>query len=467
MPRVRQFQQYSRADQRKGAISSMSSQPARKSRLAWIPWSLIALVLFAGNVAGNLIATDLDQKLKPYRKWVWLVFAVAGIIAVVEYLRSRRSERVDEISTKFSGRNISVGGDSAGSAIISGDRNTVIDQSSGDYVARDKIVYQSSTPAPNPLHQLPPPTPDFTGRENELAELRLHLQSGVAICGAQGMGGVGKTALALRLADELKPRYPDAQFYLDLKGVSPEPLSPARAMEHVIRAYHPAAKLPDDEHQIAALFRSALEGKRALLLWDNASDASQVAPLRPPAGCLMLVTSRKHFAIPGLHSVDLDSMRPEEARALLLRIEPRIGGAAARMAELCGHLPLALELAANGLKVRKSLSPSDYIGRLEQAERRIAALDRTDAERKLAPTLESSYALLDDGRQRLWRALAVFPGGFDHRAAAAVWEMDAEDARDALDDLAALSLVVFDPAKSRYRLHDLLRVFADARLHEE
>ena len=73
----------------------------------------------------------------------------------------------------------------------------------------------------------------------------------MTISGLQGMGGVGKTALALVLAERLKPRYPDAQFYLDLKGADKQPLSVAAALTHVIRAYHPTAQLPESEAEFA------------------------------------------------------------------------------------------------------------------------------------------------------------------------------------------------------------------------
>jgi Cdc6-like AAA superfamily ATPase len=155
-------------------------------------------------------------------------------------------------------------------------------------------VYQAAAPpSATALHQLPPPPGDFTGRTAELEELMQAIErGGVTISGLRGMGGIGKTALALKLAAELRERYPDAQIYLDLKGTSEKPLTTAEAMAHVVRAYHPTAKLPDDEAELAGLYRSVLDGQRALLLMDNAANAAQVAPLAPPASCVLLVTSR-------------------------------------------------------------------------------------------------------------------------------------------------------------------------------
>src|SRR6478672_5565413 len=121
------------------------------------------------------------------------------------------------------------------------------------------------------LHQLPTPPRDFTGREAELDNFRSYHDKGraVTIFSLQGMGGVGKTSLALKLSEEVKPFYPDAQIYLDLKGVDPHPLTATQAMAHVIHAFHPSARLPESEDELAGLYRSILDGKRALLLMDN------------------------------------------------------------------------------------------------------------------------------------------------------------------------------------------------------
>ena len=151
------------------------------------------------------------------------------------------------------------------------------------------------------LHQLPRPSDDFTGREVEKAELLAQIEGGgVAISGLRGMGGIGKTALALVLAHELAPRYPDAQIYLDLKGTSRDPLSSADAMAHVIRSFNRETSVPRDEAALQGLYHSVLHGQRALLLMDNAADAQQVQPLVPPEGCTLLVTSRQRFDLPGL-----------------------------------------------------------------------------------------------------------------------------------------------------------------------
>jgi tetratricopeptide (TPR) repeat protein len=308
------------------------------------------------------------------------------------------------------------------------------------------------------LHQLPSPPAHFTGREKELDELITAIEKeGVIISGLRGMGGIGKTALALELAQRLTPHYPDAQIFLDLRGTDPRPLTPEQAMGHVIHAFHPRVQLPASEGELAGTYRSILHGKQVLLVMDNAADRGQVEALLPPTCCFLLVTSRRRFSIAGMRSLNLDTLAPADARCLLLRIAARIGDLADQIAQLCGYLPLALELAASTLAEREDLSPADYCRRLQEAQTR---LDLVDA------SLTLSYDLLSARLQRLWARLAVFAGSFDRPAAAAIWEMEPDPAHDALGDLVRYSLVDWDDETGRYNLHDLARLFAYDKLRQ-
>ncbi len=332
------------------------------------------------------------------------------------------------------------------------------DKVGGDKVGRDKTVniYNAAPSGVNSLHQLPPPPRDFTGREAEIEELMQAFETGgVTISGLQGQGGVGKTTLALKLAEKLKDRYPDAQFYFDLKGVSPQPLSSADAMAHVIRAYHPTAKLPESEAELRATYNSVLHDQRALLLMDNAKDRDQVEPLIPPESCLLIVTSRRRFTLPGMFDKDLGTMSTGDSQKLLLKIAPRIGDLVDELAKLCGYLPIALRLAASALAERRDLKPAEYLRRLADAKHRLPLIDAS---------LGLSYDLLDAQMQKLWCALAVFPDSFDALGAAAVCEVEKSAAQDMLSELLSLSLLEWKEDTERYRLHDLSRIFADLRL---
>jgi tetratricopeptide (TPR) repeat protein len=342
----------------------------------------------------------------------------------------------------------------------------------GSSTAFEKAPTASAIPVPvlNALHQLPTPPADFTGRADELKELLAAVKTGgVTISGLQGLGGVGKTALALKLAEQLKPDYPDAQFYLDLKGVT-QPLSPRDAMAYVIRAWHPTAQLPEKEEEVAALYRSVLDGKRVLLLMDNARDAQQVAPLLPPAGCLLLVTSRKHFTLPGLFEKNLDKLPPNDACGLLLRIAPRLKKEKTdqvdELARLCGYLPLALRAVASALHEKKNISPTDYATRLKETGKHLVLKEIDPSlQKSVGAALQSSYDLLSDDLRQRFRFLAVFPDTFDQPAAAAAWELPLENAQDAVSELLAYSLVDSDEITKRYSLHDLVRLFASQLLN--
>jgi len=127
---------------------------------------------------------------------------------------------------------------------------------------------------------MPKPPEDFTGREEELEEILKAFNRGATITGLRGAGGIGKTALALVLADRLMNRFRDGQIFLKLEGTSPNPLKPADAMAQVIRAFRGAEeRLPEDQNELHGLYNSVLGGKHVLLLLDNAANDRQVLPL--------------------------------------------------------------------------------------------------------------------------------------------------------------------------------------------
>jgi tetratricopeptide (TPR) repeat protein len=201
-----------------------------------------------------------------------------------------------------------------------------------------------------------------------------------------------------------------------------------------------------------------LDGQRALLLMDNAANAEQVEPLIPPIGCLLLVTSRQHFTVPGLAAKNLDTLSAADARNLLLTIAPRIETQADEIATLCGHLPLALRLAAAAIVKYRNLSSADYVRRLRDRQQRLQLIDAS---------LSLSYELLSEELRERWRWLAVFPDTFASDAAAAVWEVELDKAKYKLGELMASSLVEWNETSGRYRLHDLARLFADAKFNAE
>ena len=363
----------------------------------------------------------------------------------------------------------------SGGASISGGQTTAGMIAGGN-------IYAQLPPEPivNAFYQLRPPPADFVGRKDELKILREYVkQGGATICAIRGLGGLGKTTLALKLANELKQDYPDAQFYLNLQGASDKPRSPSDALAQVIRAYHPTAKLPESEVELRSIYLSLLDGKRALLLMDNAKDAAQVEPLIPPSTCLLLITSRNKFVLPAIRAIDLDSLPHDDARNLLHTIAPHLTQYEIRITDdlvsLCASLPLALRLAGSALAEHIDLEPTQYLKRLQDKKNRLQLIEAS---------LSLSYDLLTKGQQKLWRMLAVFPSSFEINGAGAVWGIirrdvamqrlynaDTQDktldkTQEALSAFARYSILDYDSITQRYRLHDLAKVFADSRLSE-
>ncbi|WP_024873776.1 AfsR/SARP family transcriptional regulator [Saccharomonospora piscinae] len=325
--------------------------------------------------------------------------------------------------------------------------------------------------------QLPMDIAEFTGRVRELSQL-LELadldgarsSTAARVVAITGMPGSGKTRLAVHLAHRLVERgqYPDIQLWSDLRGFdrSAPPTRAGDALNNLLRLLGvPGARIPVEEEARAALFRSTLAGKRALLLLDNVADEEQIRPLLPAdPSCLVIVTSRRSLSgLDGLRSVPLDVMPEAEAVDLLRRVAgasrvPDDTPAVRRVARLCGFLPIALALAARRLRDRPVWTVNDLVHRLDSTDRRLTRLSVGD--RDLRTVFDVSYRALAPEHQRLFRLLGLHPGEeITPPAAAALANVPVADADDALESLVDEQLLQ-QPTAQRYRFHDLVRVYA-------
>ena len=312
-------------------------------------------------------------------------------------------------------------------------------------------------------HELPPLRPEFTNRDRETKELveavRKHHFSTLAV---RGMAGIGKTTLAIKVAETLAPYFPDGEIYVDLKrGPKTDefprgrPLTVAEVMDKVIHSLDLEAPVPPNDAARVGDYYNALFGKRVVLLMDNAEDAAQVKDLAPQKGSVMIVTSRERFDLPGLARQDLDKFSREDACKLLLKVAPSIGDRADEIASLCEFLPEALS-RVGGMLVSQSLS--SLLKKMENIKERSRI---TGIELSLTA---SSEMLTDDLRQR-WFQLGIFPDTFDGKAAAKVWDVELDDAKDVLEDLRKRCLVeLHAELTKRYKLTNLVRDFTFSHL---
>ncbi|WP_200309215.1 AfsR/SARP family transcriptional regulator [Streptomyces adelaidensis] len=332
-------------------------------------------------------------------------------------------------------------------------------------------------PAATPVRpaQLPATVPDFTGRSAFVGELTevLSAASGaegqvMAVSALAGIGGVGKTTLAVHVAHQARGSFPDGQLYVDLQGAGSRPAEPETVLGSFLRALGTAdSAIPDSLEERAALYRSVLDGRRVLVLLDNARDAAQVRPLLPgTAGCAALVTARVRMVdLAGAQLVDLDVMSPDEALQLFTKIVGEERVAAERKAALdvvaaCGFLPLAIRIAASRLAARRTWTVSVLAAKLADERRRLDELQAGDLAVKA--TFELGYGQLEPAQARAFRLLGLADGpDISLAAASAVLDLPPEETEDLLEILVDTSLLE-SAAPGRYRFHDLVRLYARA-----
>ena len=304
-------------------------------------------------------------------------------------------------------------------------------------------------------NDLPHDVTAFTGRRAEL-DLLVDAARSTSLVAIDGMGGVGKTALAVHAAHLLTPDFADGQLYLDLHGFTPgrERLDPVEALRVLLGALGlPPARIPDGLAERSALWRSELATRRAIVLLDNAADAEQVGHLLPGAGrSFVVVTSRRRMVeLDGVQPISLDVLPGEEAAQLF--VESAGGDRPGDVAEVlrrCGNLPLAIRVAAARLRHRPAWTLDTLVERLR------------DGDLTVSEVFEMSLRQLDPAQRRMFRLLGLVPGeDIDAYGAAALAGIPLPNARSLLEDLVDVHLVQ-EPAAGRYRMHDLLRQVARA-----
>ncbi|MFE6946581.1 AfsR/SARP family transcriptional regulator [Streptomyces chartreusis] len=358
--------------------------------------------------------------------------------------------------------------------------------------------FVSSPPAEAPPHeqpplatgpltkpgQLPADLPSFAGRFSELVHINSLLPNGeppssMAVCVIAGMAGVGKTTLAVHWAHQVSHLFPDGQLYINLRGFEPSKgvTDPSVAVGTLLDALGvPTHRVPADLDAQAALYRSLLEGRRLLIVLDNARDSEQVRPLLPGTpGCLVIITSRNQLsglvATYGAQPLPLGLLPAQEAREVLrtrlgaarLDAEP---AAVNDIIDSCARLPLALAIVAARAAVHPDFSLAAIAEDLRESQGSLDAFNDTDPSTDVRAVFSWSYQVLSAEAARLFRMIGMC-SGFDltPAVAATLCGLPAKDTRGLLQDLVHAHLLM-ERAPNRYSLHDLLRSYA-AELTEE
>lgn len=339
---------------------------------------------------------------------------------------------------------------------------------------RDRLAQAARKPAADDdAHDLPAGVSDFVGREESVRRLTglLTRTSGpagptsVVISAVTGMGGIGKTTLALHVGHLTAAEFADGRLYVNLRGAT-EPIAPIHALGTLLRTLGvPPQEIPDDLEVAAARYRTVIAGRRILVVLDDAADADQVAPLIPGTpGSAAVVTSRRLLdGLAGAEHLRLDVLTDSEGLRLLSEVigASRVDAepvAALEVVHGCGNLPLAIRIAGTRLAADRPVR--ELAARLADESTRLGELadDETGVRASIALSIHDLAAVPDDRP-----AAAAFPvlalldaGDFPLRAAAAALELPLDDTEAILDRLVDVHLLEV-PALHRYRLHDLVR----------
>ncbi|MFC6481267.1 BTAD domain-containing putative transcriptional regulator [Streptomyces goshikiensis] len=321
---------------------------------------------------------------------------------------------------------------------------------------------------------LPNDLTGFTGRERELGRLleraAAPADGATRIVAIDGMGGSGKTALAIRAAHRLAEAYPDGQLYIDLRGFTPgeQPRLPLSVLGALLRSLGvPGERLPEEADSRSCMWRGLLAERRMLIVLDNAADVAQVRPLLPASSnSLVLITSRTRMVeLDGCDWMSVGVMSPPDSRALVREAlgrsrTEREPEAVEALAELCGHLPLALRIATARLRNRPRWTVRHLVDRLADGTRRLDEL--RSGERSVEATLRLSYRAMRKEHRDAFRLLGLHPGAeIDVHSAAALLGCGVREAEDVLEHLLDAHLVGQHEI-GRYAFHDLVRSFAQS-----
>ncbi|AGK77211.1 NB-ARC domain protein [Streptomyces microflavus DSM 40593] len=364
---------------------------------------------------------------------------------------------------------VAVGGDNVAPVIT----NPVVNNTLNLHVLREEPTLVSRA------RNLPPGVPDFTGRvaeieviEREVLDGRKGQRSVTAV--VTGKPGVGKTCLAVHLAHRMGMTYEDGELYADLRGVDDRPAASEEIMARFMQALGvPEKEIPGDPALRLDAYRKTVTGRSLLIILDNAADEKQVRPLLPPsAGALVLVTSRNRLmGLESVHRCDLETFPISTSLDFMRKVVgdevvDREPSDAQRVAEFCGHLPLALRIAAIRMHSTRNIRLSDLARELGDERERLEALRVGDLAVRAAFNL--SYRKMGKGARNTFKRLAHVPGAdFGAGICSAVTGFEVRQASRMLQKLSEANLVEQTEVPGRFRFHDLLKVFSREKMEKD
>lgn len=324
--------------------------------------------------------------------------------------------------------------------------------------AKEIHIHKKAHPLPSNI----PLAKGFIGREEELNSLREAKRKGKTSFVLHGLGGVGKTELALYFISEIKHEF-QSHIRVDMRGLDEEALSTKDAMLEIIRVFEPNIPTDLSEENIKSSYVQFLTQHKTIIFLDNVRDREQVEILNSPLA-FFVVTSRNTFNLTGSFSKEIEQMSAKDARALLYSVadEVRFEEKADALAYLAGYLPMALLPLASILAEDITINADELLKKYENRQERLRLADPNRKNLSVEASFDLSYELLSDELKAFWCKLAIFPADFDLDAMQAI--LGVEDGKKIRSELVKKHLLIFEIESKRTRLHDLARDYTSEKL---
>jgi tetratricopeptide (TPR) repeat protein len=314
-----------------------------------------------------------------------------------------------------------------------------------------------------PLLKVVPVSKNFVGRTNILADIFSRIGKGPVIIGLYGKSGVGKTTLGGVLVKNLLTSFGGEPIYVDMRGLSANPLSPDEVMTQVINLLAPANKFPEKETTLPQLYSTLLQRGKYILFLDNVSSLQNLKRLFPPNNCALIVTSQKALPAPHMITKKINQLDTGDAQKLLLKSSPRTGFWGNEISKICGDFPLSLVLSGQYVATYQNQDCAKFLESLRQGLKEVQSRPGDTTQKSLDVVLNICYRSLSEKAAGVLRKLVLFPESFDRKAAIFLCE---DSDNEHLISLLSLGLLSHNEDTNRYYFHPQVRKFLTRRLKE-
>ena len=299
-------------------------------------------------------------------------------------------------------------------------------------------------------NSLPLPPEDFMGRETKLDALNKKATEGkTKIIGLSGMSGIGKSALAKKMAQDLSGSFPDRNIYLNLLDIAREQIV-THVQTQVIKAL--CREIFIKQENLQKDYIEILKKKRVLIFLDDIGHVNQLSQLEPPDGCLLILTTTEEN--PRNHKYTFDRIGPFDEQESANYLSSIIDHSSItkhqikKLASHCRHLPLPLSIV--GKIIKSGMKIEDVFAKMPENCKEDEVIKRS---------LSLSYGCLAEKEKEYLRGISVFAGAFNAKAVATILNLGETDSKKLLEKFAEMSLIDFDDSQKRYFFHGLVRSF--------